>query len=164
MSRGSSWFKSTVIEPDPREDAVQKMAKIGFREYSDYGDKQDAMGKYFGFSENVDEHIGHYSLRIQPPGTYTSGKPESQPAAPPQDENPIGQSTTSASATTSTTTSSEKPVSKLDTNQDESDMKELDNDTIKFVTERKSYRNIDQVRILNNFGANGGFEHILKVI
>jgi hypothetical protein len=31
MSRGNSWFKSTVVEPDPREDAVQKMAKIGFR-------------------------------------------------------------------------------------------------------------------------------------
>lgn len=31
MSRGNSWFKSTVIEPDPRDDAVQKMAKIGFR-------------------------------------------------------------------------------------------------------------------------------------
>lgn len=48
------------------------MAKIGFREYSDFGDKSDEMGKYFGFSANVDEHIGHYSLRIMPPGTYTS--------------------------------------------------------------------------------------------
>jgi hypothetical protein len=53
-----------VIEPDPRKETVQKMAKIGFREYSDYGDKNDEMGKYFGFSANLDEHIGHYSLRI----------------------------------------------------------------------------------------------------
>lgn len=48
------------------------MAKIGFRQYSEYGDKSDEMGKYFGFSSNLDEHIGQFSLRIQPPNTYTS--------------------------------------------------------------------------------------------
>ena len=64
MSNNSTWFRATVIEPDPRIDAIHKNAKIGFREYNSLGDKEDEMGKFFGFSKNVDEHIGYYSLRI----------------------------------------------------------------------------------------------------
>lgn len=138
MSRTHSWFKATVIEPDPREDAVQKMAKIGFREYSDYGDKSDEMGNYFGFSANLDEHIGHHSLRIMPPGTCTS-KIFELPVLPTEK---FSVNSTATSSTTST--SAEKPVSKLDATQDESDMKELfdSKDTkIKYVTERRSYAN-----------------------
>ena len=71
MSRNLTWFSATVIEPDPRTDAVHKMTKIGFRQYDALGDKSDEMGNYFGFTERVDEHIGDYSLRLQLPGTYT---------------------------------------------------------------------------------------------
>jgi hypothetical protein len=60
--------------------------------------------------------------------------------------------------------SSEKPVAKLDTKQDESDLLEMADAQIKFVTERRSFRNQDFIRILNTFGETGGFENILEVI
>ena len=64
MSRTFTWFKATVVEPDPRKEAIQKMAKIGFREYDILGDKMDEMGNYFGHTQRLDEHIGYYSLRL----------------------------------------------------------------------------------------------------
>jgi len=68
-----------------------------------YGDKSDEMGKYFGFTANLDEHIGQFSLRIQPPNTYTN--PMSTSEILPTEKNPAQQPTSSAS-TTSTATSS----------------------------------------------------------
>jgi hypothetical protein len=44
MSRTCSWFNATIVEPDPRPEAIQKMTKIGFREYCTVGDKADEMG------------------------------------------------------------------------------------------------------------------------
>ena len=48
------------------------MIKVGFRQYSNMGDKEDSMGKFFGFSEKLDEHIGSYTVRIQKPSTYSN--------------------------------------------------------------------------------------------
>ena len=45
------------------------MVKVGFRVYDGDGDKYDSMGHYFGLSENLDNFIGAWTVRIQPPGT-----------------------------------------------------------------------------------------------
>ena len=41
-----------------------QMVKIGFREYDETGDKEDDMGKYWGYSENLDEYMVLYNCRI----------------------------------------------------------------------------------------------------
>jgi hypothetical protein len=40
----------------------------------------------------------------------------------------------------------------MDSKQDEADILELNNNEIKFVTERKSFRNTSFVKIFNDFG------------
>ena len=40
-------------------------------------------------------------------------------------------------------------------------MLEVADKQIKFITERKSYRNVEFTRILNQFGNQDGFENIL---
>jgi hypothetical protein len=61
MDRCNTWYLSTVIVTEERTDAKMPMIKVGFRQYSNSGDKEDSMGKFFGFSEKLDEHIGSYS-------------------------------------------------------------------------------------------------------
>lgn len=76
LDKFANWSKATIMCLDPRkhEDASMPMIKMGFREYSELGDKSDRDGKYFGFSENLDEFIGQYSLRIQKPNSQTTLK------------------------------------------------------------------------------------------
>lgn len=64
MDRCSTWYLATVIVAEERLDAKFPNLKIGFREYASNGDKSDAMGFYFGFSEKMDEHIGSFTVRI----------------------------------------------------------------------------------------------------
>jgi len=71
MDRIKSWTLSTVLVAEERENASMPMVKVGLRTYHQEGDKEDSMGKYFGYSEKLDEHIGAYTVRIQKPGTYT---------------------------------------------------------------------------------------------
>jgi hypothetical protein len=64
MDRCNTWYLSTVIVTEERTDAKMPMIKVGFRQYANNGDKEDSMGKFFGFSEKLDEHIGSYTVRI----------------------------------------------------------------------------------------------------
>jgi hypothetical protein len=51
MDRCQTWYTATVIEPETRTEFIMPMLKIGFRQYSTEGDKEDEMGKFFGFSK-----------------------------------------------------------------------------------------------------------------
>ena len=64
MDRCATWYLSTVITAEERIDAKFPNVKVGFRQYASNGDKVDAMGNYFGFSEKMDEHIGSFTARI----------------------------------------------------------------------------------------------------
>lgn len=64
LDRCGTWYLSTVIVAEERTDAKFPNLKIGFREYASNGEKSDAMGPYFGFSEKMDEHIGSFTVRI----------------------------------------------------------------------------------------------------
>lgn len=142
-----------MIEPDTRPDAVMKMAKIGFREYTDYGDKYDEMGKYFGFSTSLDEHIGQFSLRLQPPNTYTvSSIP---PSELPTEANPVHTASSQQKNSSSVTSGESVSINRstLNKEQDEKDLLELDVEgAVKFVTERRNFRNEEMVKIINTFG------------
>ena len=70
MDRCSTWYIATVIVAEERAEAKFPNLKIGFREYASNGDKSDAMGSFFGFTEKMDEHIGSFTVRIQRPYTY----------------------------------------------------------------------------------------------
>ena len=50
------------------------MLKVGFRQYGPEGDKSDHMGTYSGYSDQMDEYIGLYTLRLQKPFTQTKFK------------------------------------------------------------------------------------------
>ena len=50
------------------------MVKIGYRQYGPEGDKSDHMGTYSGYSEQLDEYIGLYTLKLQKPFTQTKFK------------------------------------------------------------------------------------------
>ena len=43
---------------------MMPMIKIGYRQYGPEGDKSDFMGTYSGYSEQLDDYIGLYTLRI----------------------------------------------------------------------------------------------------
>lgn len=40
------------------------MLRVGFRQYYEGGDKSDSMGKYDGYSDQLDEYIGMYTCKI----------------------------------------------------------------------------------------------------
>lgn len=66
MDRSGTWFEATVIAGEERSVVVMPMVKIGFRQYDPNGNgpKEDIMGTYYGLSEQRDEHIGSYTVRI----------------------------------------------------------------------------------------------------
>ena len=71
MDRVYKWYSSTIVEKEHRVDdgTIMPMVKVGFRVYDGDGDKSNEMGNYFGQSENLDNMIGAWTVRIQPPGT-----------------------------------------------------------------------------------------------
>lgn len=71
LDRCSTWYEATVIEGEERLECLMPMIKVGFRQYHSTGPKSDDMGKYYGFSQVADEHIGSYTVRIQKPYTYS---------------------------------------------------------------------------------------------
>lgn len=66
LSSTGSWHASTIVFPEERdiETCAMPMCKVGFRTYKPDGDREDAMGKYHGMSESVDEMIGQFTCRI----------------------------------------------------------------------------------------------------
>lgn len=64
MDKCGKWYLSTVIQGESRSDTKFPNIKVGFRQYDSSGDKEDFMGKYFGFSYALDEHIGSFTARI----------------------------------------------------------------------------------------------------
>ena len=67
MDRCLHWYTSTIIEGEERTNYAMPMLKVGFRQYNPEGDREDAMGRYFGFYDKIDEHIGAFTVRIQKP-------------------------------------------------------------------------------------------------
>ena len=75
MDKNDQWNTATVIWVDCRTDETNMlMARIGFRQYNEHGDKEDSMGKYSGFSEALDEYIGIHTCRLQKPYSQTTLK------------------------------------------------------------------------------------------
>jgi hypothetical protein len=72
-----TWREGTVVEPETRPDYEVPIIKVGFRRYSQQGEKTDEMGKYDGFGTACDEFIPAYSARIQKPDTFSKNKPDS---------------------------------------------------------------------------------------
>ena len=72
----NTWNTGTVIWIDGRirSDDMMPMIKIGFREYGPGGEKSDSMGTYSGYSDQLDEYIGLYTLKLQKPYTQTKLK------------------------------------------------------------------------------------------
>ena len=62
----NAWNTATVIWKDvrPKDECQIQMVKVGFREYDPTGDKEDKMGKYWGYSENLDEFLPLHGCRI----------------------------------------------------------------------------------------------------
>lgn len=60
----NTWSTGTVVWTDTRKledpppEISMTMCKVGFRQYCPDGDKSDCMGKYSGFSDNLDEFFG----------------------------------------------------------------------------------------------------------
>lgn len=76
LDKYDQWNTATVIWIDSRDEATTTMymVRVGFRQYNEEGDKEDKMGKYHGFSEQMDEYIGIHTCRIQKPYTQTTLK------------------------------------------------------------------------------------------
>lgn len=70
MDNTGKWWASTIITLESRKPTpAWPNHKVGFRQYTREGDKSDSKGSFFGFSDNLDERIGIYSLRLQKAGT-----------------------------------------------------------------------------------------------
>jgi hypothetical protein len=117
------------------------MIKVGFRQYQANGPKNDEMGDYFGYGSTADEHIGAYTVRIQPVNTYSkthTTKVDVSTSSEPSVYNSGNvKSTVEAPAM-------HKPE------QDEADlaMLEKEGQTI-FVTERQKHKSVAFVQIVN---------------
>lgn len=62
-----AWYKSTILEERMNEVAEGREIKeflIGFRVYQENGAKEDARGKFEGFSDKFDKWISAYSPRL----------------------------------------------------------------------------------------------------
>ena len=66
LDQYGQWNTATVIWIDNRTGAESNMymVRVGFRQYNENGDKEDAMGRFSGFSEAQDEYIGIHTCRI----------------------------------------------------------------------------------------------------
>jgi len=58
LDRSNQRYLSTIVQPEERPNATMPLAKVGFRVYHPEGDKDDTMGRFFGYSESCDEFIG----------------------------------------------------------------------------------------------------------
>ena len=56
------WLDKRLGDPDA--DVQMPMIKVGWRQYNEHGDKEDAMGKYSGYSDQLDEYIGVHSVKL----------------------------------------------------------------------------------------------------
>lgn len=67
------WQTGTVIEPVENIENPFPKIKLGYRQYTEVGEKSDEMGLYMGSSSQLDEVIPVYSVRIQKAFTMISG-------------------------------------------------------------------------------------------
>lgn len=150
MDKGGTWWQATVIIPETRLQHAMPMIKIGFRQYSKYGDKTDDMGTYFGMSAQLDEHIGAFTNRIQKPGTYASS--------------PGANLTKKTGEVQSTSGSDQKEIREVRL-QDDADMAMLKEEgEIIYATERLSCKSQTLVQLLCEFGQADGFDKLLTLI
>lgn len=145
LDRCNSWYEATVVQAEERTECLMPMIKVGFRQYHAQGPKEDDMGKYFGFSSVADEHIGSYTVRIQPAYRYSKKGNSTTHNPAPQTEISYEQL--------------------LNRDQDEADLKMLakPEDTI-YATERHKCKSTVFVAMLNKFGNEKGFDKILATI
>ena len=66
------WYKSLVLKARERETEEGQLVKevyIGYRNYTEEGNKEDSDGKFFGWTCKSDEWQDVYDLRIQKYGS-----------------------------------------------------------------------------------------------
>ncbi len=135
MDRCQSWYTATVVAPETRTEFAMPMHQIGFRQYHAEGDKEDEMGTYFGFSKQLDEHIGAFTVRLQRPHTYARAQAKGAVAA------------------------------RREADQDALDMRMLAHEgELIYATERAACKSTMLVALLNKFGAADGFDKLLAVV
>ena len=68
MDENKVWRSGTVLEPEQRKEYKFPIIKVGFRQYHDHGEKNDKLGKYDGWSSDLDVYICPFSVRVQKSG------------------------------------------------------------------------------------------------
>jgi hypothetical protein len=150
------WNNATILSVDKNK-GVMPQVKVGHRVYSAAGDKVDGEGQaYTGWGPGLDECIGSHTLRLQKFGTMTARADE------PGDGIEKAIRVRPVASAAGTSTASQGDTERL---QDQRDMAMLTEEgQIIYAALRPTCKSALFVQMLNTFGANGGFDDMLRVI
>lgn len=141
LDRCGNWYEATVVCGEERSVCIMPMIKVGFRQYQTDGPKNDEMGDYYGYGSTADEHIGSYTVRIQPVNTYSKTGMKTIE---------VGTSSEPSASNSGNLKSTIEQPAMFKPDQDEADLEMIkqEGQTI-FATERPKHKSVCFVWIVN---------------